>query len=1069
MMPETEPEPFELNGALPPGPLLLEASAGTGKTYSIAHLFVRLVVERGMPVDRILVVTFTEAATAELRDRVRLRLRDAERALRSELQPENDRALAAWVASRAATRAADADALRAALLDFDRAAISTIHGFCRRLLLRNAFESGTPFGLELGGEDDALRDEVVRDFLAREVHAQGAGRSRQLNRYGRLRWLRGLGRVVADPDVELRPPVAASEDVAGAPQRLADWLRAELPKRQAARHACSYDDLLRGVRDALVGESGRPLKQLVRAHYQAALVDEFQDTDPVQWAIFREVFLDAETPLYLIGDPKQAIYGFRGADLHTYLDAAREVAALGRVCVLRENHRSDPPLVAAFNRFFGGHPDPFANPRIRYIAVEPAERAEGEASGEVAPLGLRLVPRELGLEAVPRIVAQDIARCVAAGTSARGQAVLVRTRQQARDVQSALRAAGVPSVLHGAHSVFDSEEAEWLTDILAAMLDPGDQAVVRRALATPTIGLSAAGLLRLEAVEHEWERWVGRFREWNGRWTSEGFIRAFRLLLAELSLPATLLARVGGERSMTNLQHLSELLHRAEVREKLQPAGLLNWLRQHREDPGDDDAEQIRLESDDDAVELLTIHGAKGLEFGTVWVPFLLEGRGLSNADRDYLRFRDGDARAVHHGPVATKRAEVAQVEAEGRGEALRLLYVALTRAKHRCTLYWGALHRAGAGSPVAWMLFGRDAPPVFEPLRDRVFSMGDAEMRAAMERLRGAGIGVDAVRDLDAWTPPTSGAATPELEARRARRTAIDSLWRRTSFTGLTRGEIHGPLRPHDDESEPDEDEEEALVPPEAELLVPLHDFRAGALVGTCLHHVLEHHDFQATAELAATVSKSMSLHGLDPADGPRVTAALQAALETPFGGQRLADLPLSARLNELDFTFSVAGGLAPRVSETGVPDRVSRERMAAAYAAHGRPREAASLRALSFEPFAGFLTGSIDLVFKVAGKWHLADYKSNHLGPAPADYAPDRLAEAMFARHYFLQAHLYTVGLHRYLAYRLPDYDYERDVGAAWYLFLRGMDPAYPPGTGVHRDRLDGALVGALSEALS
>ncbi len=1061
----TERATFDQNAPLPDAPLLLEASAGTGKTYSIAHLFARLVVERGFAVDSILVVTFTEAATAELRDRVRRRLRDAERVFRhgfSEPEGERDEALSAWLAARNETREADADRLRDALLDFDRAAISTIHGFCRRMLLRNAFESGTPFGVELGGEDKALREEVVRDFRAREVHDKPPGRAKALFRYGWLSWLNGLAKVVADPDVVLLPAASPDVDIEGAPHRFAAYLREQLAARKSARHVRSYDDLLRELRDALrTGSQAEALQRVVREQFQAALVDEFQDTDPVQWAIFDTVFLQSGAPLYLIGDPKQAIYGFRGADLRTYLRARQQVEAAGEVRVLKRNHRSDPRLLRGFNALFGGHADLFAHGEIRYIDVDPASEEDPEGD---PPLELRFVPRDRDPRALPATVAADVARAVEQGPVPAGEhAILVRTKQQARAVQSALRALRVPSVLHGAHSVFESEEAESLADILAAMHEPGDSALVRRALATPTIGLQAADLHRLETEERGWEQWVGSFREWSRIWHEESFIRAFRRFLSDRQLPATLLARVDGERAMTNLQHLSEMLHRVATRERLRPAALLDWLRRHRADPGDDDVEQIRLESDDDAVEILTIHGAKGLEFGAVWVPFLYEGRGLFKSDKAFLRCTQDGRPAVNYAQPKQKAGALAEAERDARAEELRLLYVALTRAKHRCTLYWGALDHRGYESPVAWLLHGRRTNRSdFAAFCGRVRSLTDADMVEALRALECESIQVSVVAAEPAWTPPSTHPAPVGLRAREASRDRVDSLWRRTSFTGLTRGELHGPLPVQDFDAEEDAEEAEDEVAHVVETRVALADFRAGALVGTCLHEILEHHDFRAPEALGEQVARSIDFHGLDPEDAPRVTTALQAALDAPFDGLRLADIGRTDRLNELEFTFAVGGGLSPTV-------QVTRDAMADVYEAHGRAAEAASVRALSFEPFGGFLTGSIDLVFRQGERWSLADYKSNHLGPAPSDYAPERLADAMMARHYFLQAHLYTIALHRYLGHRLPDYDYDRHIGAAYYLFLRGMDPAYAAGSGVHRERLDAALVHALSEVLS
>ncbi|HEX6631248.1 MAG TPA: exodeoxyribonuclease V subunit beta [Gemmatimonadaceae bacterium] len=1248
--------PFDPAAPIPPGTTLLEASAGTGKTYSITGIVLRLVVEEALPLEQLLVVTFTEAATAELRDRVRGRLREALAAYAAPDATPDDEVVASLLAASRAAGAVEEHRrrLRNALEEYDRAAISTIHGFCARVLREHAFECGAEFDAELLEDAGELLDEIVHDFWARTV----AERPRELVRALLARGLcirdfRGLAkRVAADPELELVPadPAAAqaspydaaaaahaqrlqaaariwvtsgeeveativgavgqkilrgqkwasnhratwleqmrqwareparvappeclgrfttaglldsahegragdvpshaaftagdavlasmaSLEAACADERLlldhalARYVRAELARRKRARRVHTFDDLLRLVRDALRDpEHGDALTGALRQRYRAALIDEFQDTDGVQWEIFRRVFAVDGHRLVLIGDPKQAIYGFRGADVHAYL-AARRVAGEA-VLGLTTNRRADRGLVVAVNHLFGRLARPFAEEGIEYPVVNAhhPDRLHDPTRG--APLQLRFLPRPTADGDAPpsphtkgsvnadvcHLVAADIVRTLRAGAtiadddgarppravSPRDCAVLVRDHYRARDVQRALRRVGVPSVLRGAQSVFLTSEAQELEAVLRAVLEPSNIRLVRTALATDLLGLALAdevaadaperaapgigdALALLDEDERRLERWLDRLAAWSRTWAERGVMPMLRAVMDDLSLPERLLAQEDGERRLTNLRHLGELLHDAAVTRALDGPALVAWLqRQAVRSDVDEDARQLRLESDDDAVQVVTIHASKGLEYPLVWCPYLWDGKLTGGDDDRFVRCRDTvEGVAVRRLDVATGHADrdahERQRDAGQFAEGLRLLYVALTRARHRCVVHWGIVNDCG-GSGLAYLLHGggdaADAAAALDAAR-AAEQLDDPAALAALHAIARDSAGTisvvpDAREDVPRWA--AAAADRRPLEARRWRRaTPLDTAWRIGSFTGMTRGarqhlehdgeapEAVADARPARGEPGMDGVPGEDVTAP-----VPLDVFPSSAKAGILFHELLERHDFTQPAALRPLVQRTLAAHGFDAArwEGP-VSAALQGALETPLTAGdaplRLADVGTGDRLAELRFELPVCGGLAAR--DGGALTPASLADVLRDHPGGAMPADyAGRVESLGFGALRGFLTGAIDLVVRQGGRWYLLDYKSNHLGPARDDYAATAVAAEMAAAHYHLQYHLYVLALHRYLTWRVPGYDYDRDFGGVLYLFIRGMCPDDGTSRGVYFDRPPRGRVEAL-----
>jgi exodeoxyribonuclease V beta subunit len=1299
--------PFEVAGPLPVESLALEASAGTGKTWTLTSLAVRYVAEGVADLPELLLVTFTRAATAELRERVRTRLAEAlaaaEAALAGADWHTDDEVLDRIVGD--ALRAGDGgrqlrerrDRLRRGAQQLDEATISTIHGFCQRMLQHAALEAGVDFDAVLLDDDTELLTEIVDDHLARELRRADAAWVTYLRECGKVthEQLARLAREVAGlPALRLRPDLDSShgEDLRSWEQAVEElrvvwegggresaialigglkddgafdnprqttfsakaaetaagkvdaWLVAqhplppgkidrktphnikhypmsyftrdalasklpegatppehevftaaervlaaatepatrfllraatyvweELERRKRQRTVLTFDDLLRRLAGALDDASTRDaVRAAIRQRYRVALIDEFQDTDSVQWRIFDALF-GGDEPFILIGDPKQAIYAFRGADVHTYVHA-RDSRPDQRT--LQTNRRSDEQYVRACNVLFG-QPAAFGTGDIPYhdIAAHHGDRLADSAGG--AALRLRYVHRDAG-ETTPQRGAEvltkgwaaqalppDVAAVavsllegevtVDAGADDSGRplvprdlAVLVRTNRRAHAVQRALRDAGVPAVIQRGGSVFATEEAEALQRLLAALLRPSAERPAVAAAASILFGRDAPTLVaQRDALDretdgdtddgegeipdsHAWDHWIDLLTRWSERWHRSGVLPAVRQAFAEDRVPERLLATPEGERRLTNVRHLIELLHTAETTEGLTPNTLVDWLQAHRADAADGElpgAEtELRLEEDAEAVRVVTVHGSKGLQYPVVLCPDLWDGP--DRVDEALTRFHDPDVGDPSDAitldvsiDTAQKARSLELARSEDRTEQLRLAYVALTRAQHRCIVWWGPFYDA-ATSPLASLLHGgdEDDPAVRLARGEQRLADDDADLLADLRALADGSAGaidVEEVRSLEAgasWHPEVG--APPELTPRAFARGDIDRTWWRTSFTRLVRdAEEHaiaavddtgrdvdaevedeaerlvagGGVQHLDDEAVTATDDEPVEGPAEGTDGddVPLAGFPRGAGPGTFLHDVLERAEFRGLAddetfdELLQAMERR---HGIDPAHRPAARTGLLAAVATPLGSvaddTRLADLGVEDRLNELRFELPLAGGHDPR-GEAFTLSAVAQlladadDPLLAAYAPRLRdPALRGRVR--------GFLNGSIDLLARLPdGRILVADYKSNWHGDRAtgrsraSDYHPELLQAAMLDHHYVLQGLLYLVAAHRYLRWRLPDYDYDTHVAGAGYLFLRGMVGAETPRVegepcGVVALRPDGALIAALSRLL-
>ncbi len=1210
------------------GTHLVEASAGTGKTFAITALVLRLLIERRLPLEQILVVTFTRAATAELKQRIRRRVQEAAAAFADPGASKDEFLTGLARASR--DLAEDRRRLEQAVLAADQASVMTIHGFCQRVLQENAFETGTPFGVELVSDVRPMLRELVEDWWARtfaevssaeldyaaekgftlaaaETLAAAAvalpdmvvvaapappvAASEALQHYHELRrrvatvWresrrsvmdqlfssnaLHGgkyrrdyLEKWLAELEALLEPEhetfdgwfemfakftpesLAAGTKKGGQPpshpffaycqelldarhvadsaleyllqQRkcdLASWVRTELGKRKAEDCVQTFDDLLGELSRALRGARGRTLSECLARQYRAALIDEFQDTDPVQYEIFRRIYRDAEASLFLVGDPKQAIYAFRGADIFAYLRAVRDTPDEHR-WTMAINWRSDPGLITAVNTIFGSCERPFLLHGIDFHEVAAREGARNELTIDAqpaAPLEIlyvsaesagaprqRLTKVDFGGEQLPLLVATDIRRLLAADARVAGRAVqaadiaiLTRTNQQASDMQHELRRFGIPSVLGGDASVLDSAEARALLAVMQAMERPGSDDWLWTALASAPLGLCAEEVACARGDVVVWEQWEERFSGWHAAWQRFGFMRAFRQLSKDLGVPRRLLTRVGGERALTNWLHLAELLHQVASTKRLGMPALIDWFEQVQQDQdarreiGSED-QQIRLESDASAVQLVTMHRSKGLEYPVVYCPYLWEAAALRPDEIRHVLYHDpadGQRLKLDIRTKGEKSAELDQAKDERLAEYLRLTYVALTRARHQCRLVWG-LFTGVESSPLAHLLHtgfrgrhGESGPEKLDETRMR-------EQLAALAREAGGTIGIRELVPSSA-DPLQHADSMPEIAGPRVLERTLQRTFRTSSFSALTSdhemvARTQGVVRDRDDVARG-----QRQPPPGDTPQAPasnLAGFPRGARSGELLHAILENVDFAAldgrepstetalvsgTDGLEQVARVQMGLHGFAYAEwGDTVCQCIRAVLAAPLdddGRIRLELVTRARRLSELEFVLPVPSRAAQGLTAAALGEAF------AASAVDPVVRDySAAVSRLEFAPLTGFLRGFIDLVFEFEGRWYVVDYKSNDLGETAAHYEREALVESMVSHHYILQYHLYVLALHRYLQHRLSGYAYEKDFGGVYYLFLRGVGADPRRRTGVWFDRPPFDLIERLLSAL-
>lgn len=1144
-----DPQNLELQGKI-----LIEASAGTGKTYTIGHLFVRLLLEQELSVDQILVVTFTQAATEELRDRLRQRLRQTLDAFNQ----EQDDDLLQRLADNTANKKEAQILLTDALTRMDEAAIFTIHSFCQRMLQEHAFESGSPFTMDLLDNEQPLRQRVIEDFWRQHFYSASVEHMAWITSLWKTPQdlLKALGSHWNQPHACFLPAVdktilAENEQLLDdlftaackvwqdaeteiidllesavkekrissakkkyspaqlqmateamqllvardqAPSLLPEilllftagyirdsllkkakgvapehhfftlfdrlykqhqklvilrrshilqtartYLLAELARRKQNLAQLSFQDLLSHLNAALHRTGGQRLALSIGKRFPVIMVDEFQDTDPLQYDIFSTIHRkNPHHRLFLIGDPKQAIYGFRGADIFTYLKAREETVPDKRQ-TMATNYRASASMVAAVNHLFNRENSFLISAtRIPFTPVQAAGLADRAPllidQEQPDPLQCLVLPETEKKAGLAKYEAQEYAACACARRiaellslaeqdramlaghrlAAGDIAVLVRTHREAAEARRALQKAGIASVYLSQDSVFDTQEARQLVFLLAAFASAGNSGQIRTALATELMGCTAAELDDIGHDEKRWEEIISSMNSYNTLIQRYGFFTMFQQLLADRMIVPRILAGTEGERKMTNFLHLADLLQ--EAGQKISGTDkLLSWLVDQIENQESmADNRQLRLESDGNLVAIVTIHKAKGMEYPVVFLPFLWSARPCTpnetlsfhpenSAEKLYVDLGTGDE---HHLQLAEK---------ERLAEDMRLLYVAFTRAKYLCYYCLGKINKFRE-SALAHLLS--------LPAADSVPHQADIPWHDSVATY-------SITRTLQ-----NKNLAAAVFSG------SIDTSWQITSYSKLVRHHDPQPERPDYDQYLALESRTTSFDP---------FGFPKGAAAGTCLHTIFEKISFTDPANHEQIIATALENAGFDVVWQPVVTHWINDILHTEMDkALSLKMLSEKDKLNEMGFYFPLHS-----VNIQGFNQVLEQFSFAPL------PENQGTLK--------GLMVGFIDLVFRHGGKYYLADYKSNYLGSNPEDYRTRLLQDAMLEHRYDLQYLIYTVALYRFLRQRIVDFSYARHFGGVFYLFLRGMNPAYPPGTGIFSARPAFELIDQLDQCCS
>jgi exodeoxyribonuclease V beta subunit len=1090
-------EPFDLFGPLPTGTTVLEASAGTGKTYALAGLVTRYVAEGEARLDEMLLITFGRAASQELRDRVRSQLVEAEQALAATDQALGSDLLRYLARGDATEVSARHRRLRDALANFDAATIVTTHQFCQLVLRSLGVAGDTDAGVTLVDDLGDLITDVVDDlYLSR------FGNAAEQPTITRAVALEIATKVVGNPHTRLVPELYAEGSREGVRVEFAKAVLEELDRRKRKLGVLGYDDLLTRLAAALE-DPAAPARHRMRRRWSVVMVDEFQDTDPVQWKVIDSAF-NGHSTLVLIGDPKQAIYAFRGGDIATYLSAA---ATAGERRTLGTNWRSDQPLVDCLQVVLGGAQLGHEDIVVREVAAH-HQGSRLAAAPSDAPFRLRVVQRQdhgtapdrtIGIDTlrdhIARDLAADVGRLLSSGATYDGQAVragdvavIVEAHKDARACREALAEAGIPAVYSGDLDIFSSRAAQdWLC-LLEAFDQPHRSGLVRAAATTMFFGETAASL---HAGGEELTDRIGQtLRAWADHLRARGVAAVFEA--AQISgMAERVLAWRGGERDMTDLAHLAQLLHETAHRERFGLPALLAWLREECSGRGRSVERTRRLDSDAAAVQIMTVWVSKGMQYPLVYLPF---GFNRHIYDDELLLFHENGVRSLDIGGKhgAGHPANKKRWRAEVAGDDIRLTYVALTRAQSQVVAWWAPSWDEINGG-ISRLLRGRkQGDPVVPDSLDK--APADEDVLVWLRRWQQAGGPVVEQSVIADHVEPVREQLPGDLAVASFTR-EVDLAWRRTSYSALVRAADHqsGGVA-----SEPEENalEDEAVDPlpapkavaPEA-LPSPMDAMPVGATFGSLVHAVLEVADPHAadlSAELTGRIRDHLPFWPVD-VTAEALAEAMLALHATPLGplvpGVTLGDVGLPDRLCELDFEIPLAGG----------DDAITGDVRLGAVASLLRTHLPADDPLLPYadrleqpllgrETLRGYLSGSIDVVLRVRhGGGHrfvVVDYKTNRLGDpeqpdTSANYDHTQLAAAMLHSDYPLQALLYSVVLHRYLRWRLPDYEPAEHLGGVVYLYLRGMCGPQTPlidghPAGVFSWPLPPALVLALSDLL-
>ncbi len=1127
---------------------LVEASAGTGKTYNITSLYIRAIVEKKLMPANILVLTYTEAATAELKSRIKIRIQECIEFLSGSLKDEDDEFLNGL---RKNYDSNSLPLLKNALFSFDESSIFTIHGFCQKLLRENSLAFGVQPDFEILQDTSELIQDAVdsfwRDYISKHSESD-IGRSKieflLKEKIEPDKLLLVIERIIAKPYAKILPSEEVKEiaesktklieelfgklksqwnkdktslketiysgklykstykveepevlntiwknleswianpgtpltgfdklDIFGAEkieskttkgnqvyipvfshlldefleeisnlnalkasffQEAIEESKAIITFQKEKKNALSFDDLLQKVEASLNSE----LSQKIASQYPLALVDEFQDTDPIQYSIFKQIYSENGS-LFMIGDPKQAIYSFRGADLFTYFEAIHDVQNKQRYS-LDYNYRSSEELISAVNAVFNSHESPFVFDEPNYRDAKfPKDKAQrvltlnGEKQNPLTFIDCSLedANKDVSKKEVRKFIAKKVKQLLIddykigeSKVHSKDISILVRTKQEALEVQQSLSEVGIKSIARSKDSIFQTDECDELQLILKAILDYSNHDLLRAALVTKLIGYSSDKITEIKNSEVEWSKIVQVFRNASEAWESQGVLKSLQHIDQFFQIRLNLSRQKEAERKITNLNHLEELISSQESKQQTSPHSIIRFINQKKSStssPGDE--ELIRLESDRELVTITTLHSSKGLEYPIVFIPFLWDEFERKNYQQINLQEFHNEDNILTIDLLPTKNGDSEnQARKEALADTLRLSYVALTRAEVACYIPF-VKYKGITNSALFAMLSGPEQLLASKLNQSKLLDQFQEDLSLLCENdfveLRDS---KSLLGQVDKREPSVVQGALfdqANYSCKAFSRTDIGSISRIVSFSSLSSTQEQTDQAKDYDQldfsSKTQEDEQETLS---------RFTFPKGAGTGNLLHNIFEKINFQNSSDHLAVIEDEFKTSGLDKKWfsllEPWISEGLNHHLTK---GLKLADLSQRDVLKEMEFHFPVSDINFHRIVKIirGVEPSLDLNRS-----------------------ISGFMKGFIDLVFRQDGKYYILDYKSNHLGDSLNDYNSERLSHKIRSSNFDVQYHIYSLALKLYLEQRVTNFNFQKDFGGVFYLFLRGID---------------------------
>ncbi|MBW1615083.1 MAG: exodeoxyribonuclease V subunit beta [Deltaproteobacteria bacterium] len=1177
------------------GTNLIEANAGTGKTYTITALFLRLLLERRLDPDNILAVTFTHAAAYELKERIRQKIYEATKIfsyniklpdnIKKELHINDPFLLGLYEKHTDKKRAFKL--LNAALTDFDTASVFTIHGFCRRILDENSFESGASFDTALVADADSFLIEIAEDFWRKNTYKLTPLYASYLKNsisikdlYKLIKNIKTAGLVKILPDYKDIEEIKAKEEKlieedynkiiksikrlweqeknnitnilenekglnrnkyrkTSIPYWLSDmedflempnnpflfdnffkftseeiekstkknstpvshpffilcdtlalqnkkllrffdaklirlklnfisYFKHEHKKRKKNLNIRFFDDLITELYNALQGKSGEKLIAEIKKRFKAAMIDEFQDTDRYQYEIFSKIFgKNKNYPLFLIGDPKQAIYGFRGADIFTYIKAAKKT---DKKYTLKQNRRSSFLLIEAINSIFKNNPNPFLYKDISFIPSSYNNDNVEDKSftiNNIEKSGIKICllktdDKKPNKDTIQKTVslycANEIANLIKLGKDKKALidniplepkdiAVLTRTNKEALLIQKTLMSFNIKSILYNTGNIFETEEAYETAILLAGIINHTNSAAIKSALTCKMFGLTVQDIYNLKEDDILWGQKKESFREYNNIWKNQGFIKMFNYMAQKENFFPNLITRENGERRITNLIHVTELLNNIYMEKKTDMFELTKLLEDKIASAKENSAEEealLRLESDENAVVIVTIHKSKGLEYPIVFAPFISAKAKFKAEKNKYLKFHDQNGELyLDIGSNDFKQNKII-AEKEILAENIRLLYVAATRAKYLCYLGWQS-SEISPDSATAYLLQDKhpeasddkDPPDKTDP--DYTYSQ-----LKKLEKTSEKSVKILEIKEDDKLEKLQPVENTSDFTITQKKFSGkINRDWEINSFSSIASSIDEQPdfFTSHKNNEKHDNDEKTAFFESER-----------GAGFGIFIHDILEHTDF-SNKKVSPSIAEKLSEYGYPASMESAVSDMIKHLTDAPLDLQNkefiLSNIDNQKIIKEFEFYFPIKPILWSKLSA-----------LFKNVAGYDK-----KIKQINKNTIKGFMRGFIDMVFMYKDKFYIIDWKSNWLGDNITDYNQDAMLSLMTKNHYILQYHIYTAALDRYLKIKIKNYDYEKHFGKIFYIFLRGINKDKSPEFGVSIDRPSKSVITKLN----